>query len=115
MAVCPAAGPICASPLAAIGVVAGIGIAIHLALWFTVFQRNVPEAALSRVSSYDALGSFVLIPLGAAIAGPIASAIGVKETLIATGVIELVCFAIIIAQPSVWAITRFSSAEPVVA
>jgi MFS family permease len=101
--------------LVAIGVVAGIGIAIHLALWFTTFQRNVPEAALSRVSSYDALGSFVLIPVGAAIAGPIAAVVGVEETLITTGVIELVCFAIIIAQPSVWAITRFSSAEPVAA
>ena len=123
---CVAAVPIALQPfgwafelpvavLVAIGVVAGIGLAIHLALWFTVFQRNVPEAALSRVSSYDALGSFVLMPLGAAIAGPIASVIGVKETLIATGVIELVCFAIIIAQPSVWAITRLSSAEPVAA
>jgi hypothetical protein len=39
--------------------------------------------------------------------------IGVTETLVATGVIEIVCFAIIIAQPSVWAITRLSSAEPV--
>lgn len=99
--------------LVAIGVVAGIGIAIHLALWFTTFQRNVPEAALSRVSSYDALGSFVLVPIGAAIAGPVASLVGVRETLVSTGVIEIVCFAIIIAQPSVWAITRFSSAEPV--
>jgi len=98
--------------LVAIGVVAGVGIAIHLALWFTVFQRNVPEAALSRVSSYDALGSFVLVPLGAAIAGPIASAVGIEETLIATGVIELVCFAIILAQPSIWAITQLSAAEP---
>jgi MFS family permease len=98
--------------LVAISVVAGVGIAIHLALWFTVFQRNVPEAALSRVSSYDALGSFVLVPLGAAIAGPIASAVGIEETLIATGVIELVCFAIILAQPSIWAITQLSAAEP---
>jgi hypothetical protein len=104
-----------ATVLVAIGVLAGIGIAIHLALWFTTFQRNVPEAALSRVSSYDALGSFVLMPLGAAVAGPIASVIGVKETLITTGVIEVVCFAIIIAQPSVWAITRLSAAEPVAA
>jgi len=39
---------------------AGLGIAIHLTLWFTVFQREVPEHAQSRVSSYDALGSFVL-------------------------------------------------------
>ena len=49
-----------------VAVLAGIGLAIHLALWFTTFQRNVPEAALSRVSSYDALGSFVLMPLGSA-------------------------------------------------
>ena len=42
----------------------GAGIAVHLTLWFTVFQREVPEHAQSRVSSYDALGSFVLVPLG---------------------------------------------------
>jgi MFS family permease len=90
--------------LAAIAVTAGIGIAIHLALWFTVFQKHVPEAARSRVSSYDALGSFVLMPLGSALAGPIAGVIGVTETLIATGLIEAACFAVIIAQPSVWAI-----------
>ena len=56
--------------LLAAQVVAGTGLAIHLALWFTVFQQQVPEAARSRVSSYDALGSFVLIPLGTAVAGP---------------------------------------------
>jgi MFS transporter len=90
--------------LAAIGAASGVGLAIHLALWFTVFQTHVPEAARSRVSSYDALGSFVLMPLGLALAGPIAGLIGVTETLIATGLIEAACFAVIIAQPSVWAI-----------
>src|SRR6185295_15330400 len=54
-------------------VFAGAGLAIHLALWFTVFQQQVPEAARSRVSSYDALGSFVLIPLGTAVVGPLAA------------------------------------------
>ncbi len=102
----------CSSRSAAL---AGIGLAIHLALWFTVFQSNVPEAALSRVSSYDALGSFVLMPLGSIVAGPIASVIGITETLIATTVIELACFAVIIAQPSVWAIRAAPSAEPVLA
>ena len=47
-----------------------------------VFQRNVPEAALSRVSSYDALGSFVLMPLGSIVAGPVASVIGITQTLL---------------------------------
>jgi MFS family permease len=90
--------------LAAVAVVAGVGIAVHLALWFTVFQQQVPEAARSRVSSYDALGSFVLIPLGAALAGPVASVIGVSATLIGSGAISLICTAIVIAQPSVWAV-----------
>src|SRR6185437_14841163 len=51
---CVAAVPIALQPLGlalmppvevlvAIAVVAGIGIAIHLALWFTVFQQHVPE------------------------------------------------------------------------
>ena len=36
---------------------------------------------LSRVNSYDALGSFVFIPLGLVIAGPLAARFGVTETL----------------------------------
>jgi MFS family permease len=90
--------------LVVVSVVAGVGIAVHLALWFTVFQQQVPEAARSRVSSYDALGSFVLVPLGAALAGPLAAVIGVSTTLIASGVTSLVCIGIVLAQPSVWAI-----------
>ncbi len=98
--------------LLAAQVVAGVGLAIHLALWFTVFQQQVPEAARSRVSSYDALGSFVLIPLGTAATGPIAAAIGVKETLIASGVITVATSALVLAQPVVWSIRR---PEPVTA
>ena len=92
--------------LLAAQVLAGIGIAIHLALWFTVFQEQVPENARSRVSSYDALGSFVLIPLGTAAAGPIAGAIGVKETLIGAGVLTVVTSLLVLAQPVVWTIRR---------
>jgi MFS family permease len=86
--------------------VAGIGLAIHLALWFTVFQQQVPENARSRVSSYDALGSFVLIPLGTAAAGPVAAGIGIKETLILSGVITVVTNLLVVAQPVVWSIRR---------
>jgi MFS family permease len=85
---------------------AGMGIAIHLALWFTVFQQQVPESARSRVSSYDALGSFVLIPLGTAAAGPVAATFGVKEALIAAGVITVVTSLLVVAQPVVWSIRR---------
>ena len=92
--------------LLAAQVLAGIGLAIHLALWFTVFQQQVPEAARSRVSSYDALGSFVLIPLGTAAAGPIASVLGVKETLILAGTVTVGMNLLVLAQPVVWRIGR---------
>ena len=117
LASCLAAVPLALQPLGlalqapvevlvAIWVVSGIGLAIHLALWFTVFQQHVPEESRSRVSSYDALGSFVLLPLGSAIAGPVSVVIGIPATLLGTFAIEAASFAAIIAQPSVWAIRR---------
>lgn len=90
--------------IACSSVLAGVGLSIHLTLWFTVFQREIPEQSQSRVSSYDALGSFVLIPIGMALAGPVAVAIGVDETLWLAVGIFLVTTAIIAAIPSVRAI-----------
>jgi MFS family permease len=86
--------------------VGGVGLAVHLALWFTTFQQEVPEHAQSRVSSYDALGSFVLNPLGAAAAGPVAAAIGTDDALLlAAGAIAAINTSMLLI-PSVWAIRR---------
>jgi MFS family permease len=98
--------------LAAASFLSGAGIAMHLALWFTVFQREVPAHAQSRVSSYDALGSFVLIPLGMAAAGPVADAIGVQPTLWAAFTIALVCQVAIVLVPSVRAIRAPETKSP---
>jgi hypothetical protein len=84
--------------------VAGTGLAIHLALWFTVFQQQVPEHARARVSSYDALGSFVLMPLGTAVVGPLAAFAGIRPTLILAGVVVQVTNLLVLAQPAVWSI-----------
>ena len=84
----------------------GVGIAVHLALWFTVFQREVPEHAQSRVSSYDALGSFVLNPIGTAMAGPIALAIGTESALLFAAGAIVVCNLGMLLMPAVWAIRR---------
>jgi MFS family permease len=92
-------------------VLCGCGLAIHIALWFTVFQQNVPEESLSRVSSYDSFGSFVLLPLGAALAGPVAAVIGVQQTLLAAAFVIAVTQVIVYAQPSVHAIRSPSSVE----
>src|SRR5512133_1216857 len=100
------------SVLIAFSVLSGCGLAIHIALWFTVFQQNVPEESLSRVSSYDSFGSFVLLPLGAALAGPVAAVIGVQETLIGAACVIAITQAIVFAQPSVHAIRRREEPSP---
>jgi hypothetical protein len=50
-------------------------------------QREIPPAALSRVSSYDALGSLMLGPLGLVLAGPAAESFGPHPALIGCGVV----------------------------
>jgi hypothetical protein len=92
--------------IAAATFVAGLGLAVHLAFWRTVFQQQVSEHAQSRVSSYDALGSFVLLPIGVAIVGPVAGAVGVHATLWGAGAFNLACCLAVLALPSVWAIRR---------
>ena len=53
--------------------------------WDTTMQQEIPGEMLSRVYSYDMLGSIALVPLGLAVIGPVADAIGTQETLYAHG------------------------------
>jgi MFS family permease len=90
--------------IAAAALAGGFGLANHVALWFTVFQREVPEHAQSRVSSYDAFGSFVLNPLGAAIAGPLAAALGMPAALWLGAAAILISNSAMLLIPAVWTI-----------
>ena len=53
------------------------------AMWDTVLQEHIPRQALSRVSALDAAVSFVFMPLGFAIAGPLSAEVGLDATLAA--------------------------------
>jgi MFS family permease len=83
------AGPLSLGVLIALAVLAGIGVETFGVLWDTAVQQEIPQDKLSRVTSYDALGSFALIPLGLAVAGPLADAIGTRETILAAAAISL--------------------------
>src|SRR4029079_2990303 len=67
--------------IAAVALTTGMGFAIGDTLWTTALQRNVPEHALSRISSFDWLGSVALNPIGYALIGPIAVAVGTPQAL----------------------------------
>ena len=59
----------------------GITLDLWITIWSTAMAREVPREALSRVSSFDAMGTMLLRPVGLAIAGPMSMAIGISETL----------------------------------
>jgi MFS family permease len=59
----------------------GAGMALAISVWESTLQRHVPGESLSRVSSYDWFGSLAFYPLGLAIWGPVAAAIGVGVSL----------------------------------
>jgi MFS family permease len=67
--------------IAVFSLATGVGLETFGVLWDTTMQQEIPTDKLSRVYSYDALGSFVLIPIGQAAAGPIADAAGTRATL----------------------------------
>ncbi len=56
---------------------AGIGIEVFGLGWSLAMQEHVPDEMLSRAYSYDALGSFVAIPVGQLAFGPIG--VGVRD------------------------------------
>ena len=56
-------------------------------VWATTKQRLVPTRLLGRVSSLDWFVSIGLLPLSFALTGPVASAIGVRTTLVGAGVL----------------------------
>ena len=69
---------------------AGIGLELYGVFWDTTLQQHIPDEKLSRVSSYDVLGSFALIPVGVALMGPLSGWIGVENTLIGAAVVVVV-------------------------
>jgi MFS family permease len=74
----------------------GIGIELLAVLWDVALQENVPQEKLSRVYSYDMVGSFVLVPVGLLAAGPIAAVLGRDATLFgAVGLLLLVVVAML--------------------
>jgi len=73
--------PLALPLIVAAAFLSGFGLEIFVLLWNTTMQQEIPSDKLSRVYSYDALGSFALLPLGLAAAGPIAELVGVRATL----------------------------------
>ena len=88
-------------PLVAAMFLSGAGIEVFNLGWNLAMQENVPDQMLSRAYSYDALGSFVAIPVGQLLAGPLAEWFGPRPVLVASGIAYAALCLLTLASPSV--------------
>ena len=88
-------------PLVVAMFVAGAGIEVFGVGWNVAMQEHVPEEMLSRAYSYDALGSYVAIPLGQLLAGPLGDWLGYRTVLVGAGVVYAGVCLLTLASPAV--------------
>ncbi|GLZ77958.1 MFS transporter [Actinorhabdospora filicis] len=113
LATAVAAGALLAAPPAALAagtplavvcaaaLLAGIGVEVFAVNWMTVLRREIPHEKFSRVVAYEALGSFGLTPLGAALAGPASDRLGLGRTLWLSAGAIAAATAVVLAVPEV--------------
>ncbi|WP_395691136.1 MFS transporter [Nocardioides sp.] len=63
----------------------GFGLQVFDVQWQVSIQQNIPEDRLARVYSFDMVGSFVARPVGLALVGPVAEAVGFDRWLVVVG------------------------------
>ena len=83
------------------GFAAGLGLIFFNTIFETTVQQQVPPESLSRVASIDWMLSIALQPVGFAIAGPVAEAIGLSAALAAAAAWGVASTAVVLAVPSV--------------
>jgi MFS family permease len=72
----------------------GVFIEMMMVVWTVTLARNIPADKLARVSSYDILGSVMAMPVGALIAGPLGTAIGISQAQYAAAAVIIVAAAL---------------------
>lgn len=86
--------------------VAGAALEQFVVAWDVSLQENIPEDRLSRVYSYDMLGSFIALPLGEIAAGPLAAQFGRDTTLLGGAVLIAVATGAALCSREIRGLTR---------
>ena len=80
---------------------AGFSVGPWEAFWNTQVQREVPAEYQARVFSIDYMGTVGLLPLGMALAGPMANLFGERPLLIGVAIFHLLICAVVLFVPGV--------------
>ncbi|MGW4600701.1 MFS transporter [Streptomyces sp. NPDC004457] len=91
---------------------AGVAGDVFNVLWSSTLQREIPEQVLSRVSSYDLLGSLAFAPLGLLVAGPVAQGVGPSTALAGCAAVVVIATLAALASPQVRSLRHAASPPP---
>jgi MFS family permease len=89
---------------------AGAGAEVFSTGWSVAMMENIPTDKLSRVSSYDMLGSFVVMPIGTLVYGWLITRADPAIVLTTSGIIYAVIAISTAFVPSVWRMGRVEAA-----
>jgi hypothetical protein len=83
----------------------GITLDLWGTLWSTALQRKVPRESLSRVSSFDAMGSMMFRPIGLAIAAPLSALLGIQTFVYILSAVTVVAIVLPLFHKGVWSMS----------
>jgi MFS family permease len=93
--------------------IAGAGIEVFSIGWNVAMQENIDDRMLSRAYSYDALGSFVAMPVGQLVYGPLGDAFGYRDVLVWSGIVYGLVAVLTLTSSAVRNLQRAPEDEPV--
>lgn len=96
------------APLLVIGVGAfawGATMDLWGVYWMTALQTHIPRDSLSRVVSYDAMGSLMFGPIGLALAGPAIVIVGLRNSFLIGAFVIALCIGGALLEPQVRRLT----------
>ncbi|WP_313896827.1 MFS transporter [Streptomyces sp. GC420] len=98
--------PVPVTALVAVMFLTGVSIEVFGVSWMTALHQEIPEDKLSRVSSYDWLGSIAMVPAATALAGPAESAFGLTASLWGCSALIVLLTAAVLFVPGVRNLNR---------
>jgi MFS family permease len=104
--------PLTVPLIAAAALIAGTCLEVLEVNWATTVQQEIPPDMLSRISSYELLGTLACGTAGAAGAGPLTNAFGAPTVLITAGILTALLPAAILPIPEVRHIRRHTHPHP---
>jgi MFS family permease len=90
----------------ALAALSSAGVMAADTLWESTLQAKIRPDALSRVSSYDWVGSIVFNPLGFMLIGVVAASFGAGTVLVAVAVVHVLVRAVLLALKPIWSTRR---------